>query len=128
LDRNGNGVIDSGIELFGNRTPQPRCETPNGFIALAEFDLRAEGGNGDGVIDRRDAVFARLLLWKDRNHDGLSQASELEPLRRSGIESISLDYRYTNILDTPDVVVSRGSRIAKIAYDVFLTARPPSTN
>lgn len=136
LDRNGNGVIDSGIELFGNRTPQPRCETPNGFIALAEFDLRAEGGNGDGAIDRRDGVFGRLLLWQDLNHDGVSQPSELRPLSQSGITSISLDYRFTNIVDPhgnrylygTDVTVSRGSTIARIAYDVFLTARPPSTN
>jgi hypothetical protein len=92
LDRDGDGWIASGAELFGDHTFQPPSEAPNGFLALAVFDEPRAGGNGDGSIGPEDGVFPLLALWIDSSHDGLSQAGELHSLDSLGVTSISLRY------------------------------------
>ncbi len=93
LDRNGNGVIDDGRELFGNHTLLPSGEeAPHGYIALAEFDKQTEGGNEDGIIDERDAIFSELKVWIDSDHDGYSQELEVVALADMGVTRLELWY------------------------------------
>lgn len=137
LDRDGNGLITTGFELFGNFTYQPNSpagDERHGFLALMEFDLPAGennngyGGNGDGVIDQGDNVFNMLRLWQDTNHNGISEAGELHTLRDLGLKSIDLDYRESRRVDRhgnrfryrAKVKDVNGAPVGRWAWDVFL--------
>ena len=88
LDRDGNGSIDDGRELFGSMTPlADGRRAPNGFAALAALD-----DDGDGRITPRDASFGRLLVWRDTNQDRRSQPGELMRAEDAGLVSIELGY------------------------------------
>lgn len=94
LDRNGNGSIDHGGELFGDATVlADGTRAENGYLALAELDSWAFGGNSDGWIDAADAAFGTLRLWRDRDHSGTSRPDELHTLAEAGIRRIGLSYR-----------------------------------
>jgi hypothetical protein len=88
LDLNRDGVINSGAELFGEGTRKADGSTfSNGYVALAAHDT-----NADGVVDAKDPVFKRLVVWQDLNTDGQSSKDELRPLGAHGITSISVVY------------------------------------
>ena len=77
LDRNNNGTIDSGQELFGDSTPLAGGEAAaDGFAALAQEDT-----NADGVVNNLDTRWSQLRVWQDLNQDGISQAGELLTMR-----------------------------------------------
>ena len=98
LDKNSNGLIDNGNELFGNHTisntrfKYTNNKATNGYEALKAYDL-----NGDNVIDSKDEIYDKLLLWKDSNQNAITDKGELIKLKDSGIVSIDLNYKNTSI-------------------------------
>lgn len=129
IDKNGNGIVDNGTELFGSAMDE------NGFEALAAFDQRNQedviwGGNADGVIDSHDRIWTYLRLWIDENHDGISQPSEIFTLEQKGVVAIDLGYRWSGRRDgnnnlfryrTAITLEQNGHRVTGEAYDVFFT-------
>lgn len=105
-DRNGNGRIDNGGELFGDQVIMKNGKrSSSGFEALGELD-----DNDDAMIDREDEAYDKLLLWIDKNHNGKSEQEELKKLNDMGIVSISLDYQKVSMVDE-----ETGTRIAESA-------------
>jgi VCBS repeat-containing protein len=94
-DRDGNGQIDSGQELFGSETRLASGhKAANGFEALKELDT-----NTDGVIDASDAAFADLRVWKDADSNGRTDAGELLTLAEAGVQSINVAYTDSSLVD-----------------------------
>jgi hypothetical protein len=131
LDRNHNGRVTSGAELFGNFTPLRNGDfARNGFEALSEFDA-----NHDGVIDSRDPIWSQLQLWRDLNHNGISEPTEITPLDESDVTAIDLHYHWTGRHDSwgnafrYESLISiknpSGRAVRKQAvYDIFFVSVP----
>jgi hypothetical protein len=128
LDRSGNGLVDNGAELFGVGTPLllEGRNAPNGFVGLAQYDLRELGGDDDGWITPADAIWPQLRIWVDLNADGVSTYEEMRPLRSYGItalETIPKKHRYIddagNVIPYWAWAVQRGRPGRARMVDVF---------
>ncbi len=94
LDLDTNGSIDSGKELFGEGTIMNKTgkRAKDGYAALAQYD-----SNKDGFIDSKDAIYGKLVVWFDRNHDGKTNSDELVSLAQSQVTRIAL--KHTRLKD-----------------------------
>lgn len=120
-DRDGNGRISNGTELFGNHSLLSNGDTAqNGFQALAEYD-----NNSDGLVNAQDASYASLQVWRDLNGNGVSDEGELQSLADAGVVSISTGYANSSHVDAyghehrqiATVMLSNGT--ASTAADVW---------
>jgi Ca2+-binding EF-hand superfamily protein len=122
LDKDGDGDISTGLELFGEGTElSPGKLAKDGFAALKVYDL-----NQDSRIDASDEVYRHLKLWWDYNNSGRVEAGELESLAESGIRYLSLNavkvegearWNQGNLVDTM-------SESDVKLYDVFFLTQP----
>jgi len=82
LDKNKNGQIDNGKELFGDQNG-----ASTGFGELAKYD-----SNGDGVINKDDPAYFELRLWADMNKNAKVDAGEIKTLEEAGVTELSVDF------------------------------------
>lgn len=128
FDRNQDGKINDGSEMFGDDTAQPVTSSPNGFAALAVYDK-----NHDGRIDPSDQIWTALRLWVD-DGDGVTQDSELVALDAKGVHAISLDYKAVSTADGKGnefrfaTNVTADAPVTSQAYDVWLRSTKTTPN
>ena len=105
IDKNGNGKIDNGREVFGDTfVLDDGSYAANGFEALKQYD-----SNGDNLIDKNDDVFSKLYLWLDSDGNGKSEPNELRTLREKEITKIDLNYITVNELTGSEAVIGNES-------------------
>ena len=130
LDRNGNGRIDDGRELFGNYTPaHPGLRSftaANGFEALRFLEGPSYGpAERNESLNVRDSAYGKLVLWTDRNHNGLSEPDELQPVSAAGLLEIGTDYKTARRRDAFGNEFRQRAKVRwqdgeAFAYDVWL--------
>ena len=107
LDRNYNGIIDDGGELFSDHVIMKNGLTSSdGFEALADLDE-----DNNGIIDEKDSRFFDLRVWVDSERDGFSTADEIKTLADLGITSIVLPENQADPDDDTVEFIKTGSVI-----------------
>lgn len=99
MDRNNNGLIDDGSELFGDQHG-----ASNGFQELARFDTCR-----DNIIDRKDSAWNALKVYQDLNSNGAIDYGEVTSLEKAGVASINLDFTTTDSQQSGNRLIMKGS-------------------
>lgn len=128
-DRDGNGRIESGRELFGNHTLRPNgSEAAHGFQALSDLDA-----NADGKVDASDPLFGQLRIWRDLNRNGTSEPTELQTLAGLGIRAVATSYVESGAIDPQGNALrqvgsfTRADGTQGVAVDAWFASRPADT-
>lgn len=79
------------------------------------IDVRGNGGNADGAIDTRDNIFTRLRLWRDANHNGVSEPAELSSLPALSVVRLHLDFKASKRVEAEGNEFRYRARIAAAA-------------
>lgn len=133
FDKNENGIIDNGNEMFGNNTPNILGGyAKHGFDALSQYD-----NNQDNRIDNNDVIWSSLNLWVDKNINGETDIDELVDIECSGIEAINLIYENNGIIDengnqfllTSSVIWNDGrhTEISDIVFNTHISSQQNNT-
>ncbi len=119
IDRNYNGVIDAGREMFSNSAVAIALR---GLAGMAWVDA-----NYDGRIDSRDPVWNELRIWHDTNANGEQDAGETLQLAELGISELNYSMgTYTHDgqlaqLASPDMEADRdGLRVSVVPQGILV--------
>jgi hypothetical protein len=119
LDANNNGIVDNGLELFGN----VQQDFSDGYAHLRTLDT-----NGDGMLNMLDPAFELLMVWRDVNSNARTDAGEMVPLASLGIHSMSLNAQQTSLVSSgsriPLVSEAMGNGFTMTVGDAFLKSAP----
>jgi hypothetical protein len=100
LDRNHDGKVNDGSELFGSSTTLSNGEkATDGYEALRDLD-----SSGDNSITNADAQWADLKVWVDQNSDGISEDGEMISLDSLGITKLDLNAQTTSVDSNGNVI------------------------
>jgi VCBS repeat-containing protein len=127
IDKNYNGVIDSGKELFSN-----------GAVGLGHrgvASLAAVDANYDGVINALDPVYSQMKLWQDKNGNGVVDAGELTTLAQNGITQLNYTMNtfvkngVTLQMASPDLAASTaGEKVSVVPQGILLQSSGGQTS
>lgn len=119
-DVNGDGRIENDSELFGSRTiSADGSALASGFDALALADA-----DGNGVLDAKDPMFSELMLWRDLNQNGISEAAELASLEEWGVVFLNLKNAPAEVFFVKDDGKKRKAEETKLLPDFSDTLEP----
>ena len=102
---NSNSPLIANKSISNNAYAYTNPNAKNGFESLKEFD-----SNNDGIIDEKDKEFTNLLLWQDKNSNGISETDELIKLSDK-VKSINLNYTKNGNTEISSATLQDGSSV-----------------